>query len=67
MEPARALVSDTMVGEVMVVSMDRVMGDVVEEEDGELGPEEGVLTDIKVAPNKGIQYLARFISNITTI
>ena len=51
-EPAKAQVWDTMVGEAMVVSMDRVMEDVVE--GGELDLEEEVLTDIKVAPNKGI-------------
>ena len=54
-EPAKAQVWDTMVGEAMVVSMDRVM-EVMEDvvEGGELDLEEEVLTDIKVAPNKGI-------------
>lgn len=52
-EPAKAQVWDTMVGEAMVVSMDRVM-EVMEDvvEGGELDLEEEVLTDIKVAPNK---------------
>ena len=54
-EPAKDQVWDTMVGEAMVVSMDRVM-EVMEDvvEGGELDLEEEVLTDIKVAPNKGI-------------
>ena len=54
-EPAKAQVWDTMVGEAMVVSMDRVM-EVMEDvvEGGELDLEEEVLTDIKVAPSKGI-------------